>query len=80
MPNHPREAPPPSRWGRSGKAGIYFYLVHTTQRSHRGEKLYRCRYQEGVVGRHWTLQELEDAGVHWLKRKPSCFCGDRSKT
>ncbi len=75
MGNHPREAPPPSRWGKS-KNGVYFYLVHTTKRDEKGRKLYRCRYQEGVVGRHWTLEELEE-WVHWLKRKPACFAASR---
>lgn len=67
-----REPPPPSRWGRSPK-GVYFYVVHTTKRDGRGRKLYRCRYVEGVVGRHWTLDELVEAGVRWLKRKPSAL-------
>ncbi len=66
-----REAPPPSRWGRS-KNGIYFYLVHTTKRDDQGRKLYRLKYQPGVVGRHWTFEEL-DEWVTWLKRRPNGF-------
>ncbi len=73
-----REAPPPSRWGVSPR-GVYFYLVHTTHRDRDGRKLYRCRYVEGTVGRHWTLQELMDEPVRWLKRRPSCFSADHSK-
>jgi len=73
MGNHPREAPPPSRWGKS-KNGVYFYLVHTNKRCQpSGEKLYRCRYGHGTVGCYWTLKDLEDAGVRWLKRRPSSF-------
>ncbi len=72
MANHPREAPPPSRWGKS-KNGTYFYLVHTKDRTDKGEKLYRCRYATRVTGRHWTLAELNDNGVRWLKRRPSSF-------
>jgi hypothetical protein len=72
MGNHPREAPPPSRYGKS-KNGIYFYLVHTTKRDEKGQKLYRCKYAEGVTGRWWTLPELEGAGVRWLQRRPSAL-------
>ena len=70
---HQSETPPPSRWGRSKSGTVYFYLVHTTKRDEHGRKLYRCKFQPGVVGRHWTLQELEEAGVRWLKRKPNGF-------
>lgn len=79
MANHPREEPPPSRWGRS-HTGVYFYLVHTKERNSYGKRLYRCRYVEGVTGGWWTLDALNEGGVRWLKRKPSCFSGDRSKT
>jgi hypothetical protein len=64
-----RESPPPSRWGRS-KGGIPFYLVHTTKRDAQGRKLYRLKYAQGILGRHWTFQELEEAGVRWLQRRP----------
>lgn len=67
-----RESPPPSRWGRS-KNGIYFYLIHTNKRDSKGRKLYRCRYDRKVVGKLWTLAELEFHGVRWLKRRPSSF-------
>ena len=72
MGNHPREARPPSRWGRS-KCGIYFYLIHTDKRDSQGRKLYRCRYGKGTVGRHFTFKEFEENGVRWLKRRPSSF-------
>ena len=65
-----RESPPPSRWGRSKTGKVPFYLIHSTKRDHRGRKLYRCDYGRGIKGRYWTLEELEEAGVRWLKRKP----------
>jgi len=65
-----RESPPPSRWGRS-KNGIYFYLVHTTKRNHRGEKLYRAKFSHRLTSpTFWTLADLTAAGVRWLKNKP----------
>ena len=70
--SHHHESPPPSRWGVSPR-GVYFYLVHTKHRDLEGRKLYRCKYEPGVVGRHWTLQELMAEPVRWLKRKPRGF-------
>jgi len=68
----PREAPPPSVWGKS-VTGIYFRVVLQKQRDRHGRKLYRLYFLDaGVKGNYlWTLAELEDAHVHWLKRRPS---------
>lgn len=80
MSNHPREAPPSSRWGRS-KKGTYFYVIYTTKRNAQGRKLYRLLYPGGTASNlFWTLEELNEAGVRWLKRKPSGVSFGRSKT
>jgi hypothetical protein len=68
-----RESPPPSRWGRS-KRGTYFYVIHTVKRDHKGRKLYRLRYlyppPEITSPKLWTLDELEETDMRWLKNKP----------
>ena len=80
MANHPREAPPPSRYGRS-KNGTYFYVVHSNRRNSKGLKLYHMVYRIGVhavkSSQPWTLQELLAQNPKWLKRKPSCFAASR---
>ena len=71
--NAKREPPPPSRWGRS-KSGTYFYVIHTTTRDPKGRKHYRLLFPGGAKsGFLWTLERLNEAGVRWLKRKPSAF-------
>jgi hypothetical protein len=72
MGNHPRETPPPSRYGKS-KTGTYFYLIHTTHRDHMGRKLYRLRFDHGGAGTTWTMEQLEEAGIRWLKNRPSAL-------
>lgn len=65
-----REPPPPSRWGRSS-TGTPFRVSLCSRRDHLGRKLYRLVFAEGVKGsRHWTLADLQAAGVRWLKRRP----------
>jgi hypothetical protein len=72
-----RESPPPSRWGKT-KGGVYFYVVHVTERNHRGEKLYRLKFPEGITSsKRWTLTMLNEEGVRWLKNQPSCFKSKR---
>lgn len=71
----PRESPPPSRWGKS-KAGVYFEIVGGHKRDDHGRKLYRLRYLSSpgwieVVGaQQWTLAELIESGVRFLKHRP----------
>lgn len=68
-----RESPPPSRWGKT-KSGIYFYLVHTGERTLRGERIYRLKFPEGVTSTApWTLRRLNAHSIRWLKHKPACF-------
>lgn len=70
----PRETPPPSKWGRSS-SGTYFEITNMqgTARDLRGRKLYLLRYlKDDVTGNQlWSLDDLNEAGVRWLKHKPS---------
>jgi hypothetical protein len=69
----PREAPPPGDYIRSA-SGTVAKVVYTRDRDHRGRKLYRLRFSEGVISpQRWTLDELLEQGVRWLKRKPKEF-------
>lgn len=67
----PREAPPPSIWGKT-RSGSYFRVVKLSKRNARGEKLYRLWWIEHKVKgtKEWTLAELVECGVRWLKRRP----------
>lgn len=71
----PREAPPPSRWGR-GRGGSLFVVRKVGFRNLRGQKLYRLGFH---VGDHrgplfsqelWTLDKLTEQGVVWLDKSP----------
>jgi len=68
----PREAPPPSKWGRTA-SGSPFRVVLLSKRDPRGRKLYRLLWLEhNVKGtKEWTLDELLDSKVRWLKRRPA---------
>jgi hypothetical protein len=67
-----REAPPPTKWGKSS-GGTYFEIVYTRKRNLEGKKLYRLLYlYSGVKGNTtWTLDELNEQKVRWLKNRPS---------
>ncbi len=72
----PREAPPPSRWGRS-KTGTAFTWRKVGFRDSRGRKLYRLGYFMAPgspplwsSGMLWTLDGLTNAGVEWLDASP----------
>ena len=72
-PRAPREAPPPTRFGKSAVFGTYFEIRGGRHRDARGRKLYRLFYvASGVLGtQQWTLDELVATGVKFLKRLPS---------
>jgi len=71
----PREAPPPSRFGRS-KSGSPFVLRRLSYRNATGAKLYRLGYLISpelppLYGNQtWTLAQLEAAGVIWIDYNP----------
>lgn len=71
----PREAPPPSKWGKSKNGSSKFVVRKLRHRNYRGQKLYRLGYanhgSKPLFGSQiWTLEELEAAGVVWLKASP----------
>lgn len=72
----PREAPPPSKWGRSRTGTALFVVRKVGYRNHRGQKLYRLGYkvsdERGPLFSQqlWTLDELTKSGVVWLKESP----------
>lgn len=60
----------PARWTRS-KTGTFAEVTRVVKRHADGRRLYRLRFGCGVRGNQlWTLAELIDAGVRWLKRRP----------
>ena len=65
------ESPPPSKWIRS-RGGTYARVILQRQRNDAGKKLYRLRYLSYDIKspKLWTLADLNDAGVRWLKNKP----------
>lgn len=76
-----REAPPPSRWGRS-KTGTLFTWRKIGYRDNKGRKLYRLGYYMALgrpplysSGHLWTLEELARAGVEWLPEAPPIALG-----
>lgn len=74
-PKVPREAPPPSKWGKA-KSGSTFVVRKVGFRNVRGKKLYRLGHHMGpgrppLFSQHlWTLDELIAAGVEWLSESP----------
>ena len=69
-PKSRRESPPPSKWVKS-KSGTVAQVTTVTKRDHRGRRLYRLRYAEGVRGSQtWTIEELAGWVSRWLKNKP----------
>ena len=67
----PREAPPPGKFGRT-RSGSPFRPILQRERSPRGEKLYRLfwlDYEVKGTGT-FTMEQLSEAGVRWLKRAP----------
>lgn len=73
----PREAPPPSKWGR-GRSGVTFTTRKVGFRNRHGKKLYRLGFFVQESGRPtfsshlWTLEELNAQKVEWL---PECPVG-----
>ena len=72
----PREAPPPSRWGRNKSGSARFVVRKVGFRDIKGRKLYRLGFLTSQ-GRPplfsqelWTLERLQAAGVIWLDRSP----------
>ncbi len=72
----PREAPPPSKWGLSKSGSTRFVLRKVGYRNKHGAKLYRLGYFMGdgrpplFSQQLWTLKQLVDSGVRWLKESP----------
>lgn len=72
----PREAPPPSRWGKSRTGTAKFVVRKVGFRNKHGAKLYRLGYlmAEGrpplFSQQLWTLAQLNASGVVWLKEPP----------
>ena len=73
MTRAPREAPPPSRWGRSRPSGTYFEVTGGRKRNAAGRKLYRLRYFDPEIRgtQEWTLEELLASCPRWLQNKPN---------
>lgn len=71
----PREAPPPSRWGR-GRSGALFTVRKVGFRNKEGKKLYRLGFFETPDGKPlfsshlWTLDKLNEQQVTWLQVCP----------
>ena len=74
----PREAPPPSKWGRS-KLGHDFVVRKVGYRNVRGQKLYKLGFLNTLTeepgralysSQTWTLEQLNAQGVQWLDRCP----------
>lgn len=68
----PSESPPESQWGKS-VGGTYFEIQKMTKRDMDGKKLYRLLYlvHEVLGNQEWTLDELLESGITFLKNKPS---------
>lgn len=75
MAKNKRESPPPGWYGRS-KTGTYFRICRTIGRHPTtGEKYYRLKYYDPdpIKGNGlFTLQQLKDSGVRFLRNRPSC--------
>ncbi len=63
---------PPTRYGKS-RSGCYFYVVYCTERDARDRRLFRLRFlaHDVTSKKQWTLDELDEADVRWLKNKPT---------
>jgi hypothetical protein len=69
------ERRPKTRWIRS-KSGTPARVVRTSKRSSEGLWLYRLDYGCVSGSARWTLPELEDLELRWLKNRPKDW-GDR---
>jgi hypothetical protein len=72
----PSESAPPGRWLRS-RTGRPCYIVYCAKRDPWGHKLYRLRFSYHghllTSSFQWTLTQLQEAGVRFLKRRPQDF-------
>ena len=65
-----RAASLPGKWFRS-IGGTVCEVTRTTERNRDGERLFRCRYEEGVRGsQRFTADELMRNAKRWLKNRP----------
>lgn len=64
-----REAPPPSKWIRT-RGGRHCEVVKTSKVAPSGVWYYRLWYGDVLGHQLWTLQDLNDSGVRWLKNRP----------